>query len=296
MKPGRMVMLVLGTLSALLGLGLVAAAAGTGWLNIQQRDEGFFTSSTERFEASSNAITSVGVDIMVGQRLPDVIPSDTAGSILVRGASATAGKDIFIGVAEQQDVARYLDGVRRSEIRELELRPFRVEYRDVPGTRTPARPGAQTFWAASATGAGTQELRWDLRPGSWAIVVMNADATAPIAADLQGGIRSDLLWPLFVGLLIAGLVLLAIGVPLIVAGAMGLGRHGPPPQRPTAGPPAAVPAAGSPYMTSPAGSGAAPPPPPPAVGLFSNVPYPARLNGRLDLALSRWMWLVKWFL
>jgi hypothetical protein len=187
-----MVMLVLGTLSALLGLGLVAAAAGTGWLNIQQRDEGFFTSSTERFEASSNAITSVGVDIMVGQRLPDVIPSDTAGSILIRGASATAGKDLFIGVAEQQDVARYLDGVRRSEIRELELRPFRVEYRDVPGTRTPARPGAQTFWTASATGAGTQELRWDLRPGSWAIVVMNADATAPIAADLQGGIRSDL--------------------------------------------------------------------------------------------------------
>jgi ABC-type multidrug transport system fused ATPase/permease subunit len=297
MKPGRVVMLVLGTLSALLGLGLLAAAAGTGWLNIQQRDEGFFTSSTERFEASSNAITSVGLDIMVGQRLPDAIPSDTAGSILLRGASAIAGKDIFIGVARQEDVARYLDGVRRSEIRELNLRPFRVEYRDLPGTRTPARPGAQTFWAASATGAGTQELRWDLTPGSWAIVVMNADATAPVAADLQGGIRSDLLWPLFVGLLIAGIVLLAIGVPLIVAGAMGLGRHGPPPPRPTAGPPPAVPAGGgSAYSAGPAGGGAAAPPPPPAVGLFSNVPYPARLSGHLDPALSRWMWLVKWFL
>jgi Domain of unknown function (DUF4389) len=323
MKPSRIVMLVLGTLSALLGLGLLAGAAGVGWLNFQQRDEGYFTSSTERFEVSSNAITSVGLDIMAGRRLPDVIPSDSAGSILLRGASGTAGKDIFIGIAPQQDMERYLDGVKRSEIRDLEVRPLRVEYREIPGTRTPARPSAQTFWTASATGAGTQELRWDLRPGSWAIVVMNADASAPVAAELQGGIRSDLLWPLFVGLLISGIVLLAIGVPLIVAGAMGLGRHGPPPQYPTAGPPAAVPGgtaplanaaagppygAGTPYGAGSAGSvgppygggspgsGAAVPPPPPAVGLFSNAPYPARLSGHLDPVLSRWMWLVKWFL
>lgn len=296
MKTGRVVMLVLGTLAALLGLGLLAGAAGAGWLNFQQRDKGYFTSSMERFEANSNAITSVGLDIMAGRKLPDVIPSDSAGSIFLRGASATAGKDIFIGVAPQQDVARYLDGVRHSEIRELELRPFRVEYRDVPGTRTPARPSAQNFWTASATGAGTQELRWDLRPGSWAIVVMNADASAPVSADLQGGIRSGLLWPLFLALLIGGLVLLAIGVPLIVAGAMGLGRQGPLPERPTAGPPAPVPGtAGTPGGAGPLAGGNAQPAPA-AVGLFSNSPYPAHLSGQLDPALSRWMWLVKWFL
>lgn len=296
MKTGRMVMLVLGTLAALLGLGLLAGAAGTGWLNFQQRDEGYFTSSSERFEAGSNAIISVGTDIMAGGKLPDVIPSDSAGSILLRGVSAAAGKDIFIGIAPQQDVARYLDGVKHSEIRELELRPFRVEYRDVPGTRIPARPSAQDFWATSATGAGTQELRWDLRPGSWAIVVMNADASAPVSADLQAGIRSDLLWPLFVALLIGGLVLLAIGVPLIVAGAMGLGRHGAAPQRPTAGPPGAVPGTtGTPAGAGPPAGGTAPPAPA-AVGLFSGSPYPARLSGQLDPALSRWMWLVKWFL
>ena len=85
MRTGRIVMLVLGTLLALLGLGFVAAAAGAGWLHFQQRDEGFFTSSTERFETSSNAITSLGLDVMVGQRMPDFLPSDTAGSILVRG-------------------------------------------------------------------------------------------------------------------------------------------------------------------------------------------------------------------
>ncbi|WP_395399974.1 DUF4389 domain-containing protein [Arthrobacter sp. UC242_113] len=358
MKPGRMVMLVLGTLAALLGLGLLAGAAGVGWLNFQQRDEGYFTTQSHRFDAASSAITTAGLDVMVQGRLPDVIPSETAGSILLRGAAATPGKGIFVGIAPQQDAARYLEGVKRSEIRELNLRPFRVDYTEVPGTRTPARPGAQNFWAASAEGTGTQELRWNVLPGSWTVVVMNADATAPVSVDLQAGVRSDLLWPLFLWLLIAGIVLLVIGVPLIVAGAMGLGRHGPPPhllpahyppgqhqpghypagqplaghapplETPTQGPPAAAgvpgsagtpgmqpgpypaaeypaaayPAAGYPAPGYPApgypapGGGAGAPPPPAVVDQFENPRYPARLTGHIDPALSRWMWLVKWFL
>jgi hypothetical protein len=368
MKPGRMVMLVLGTIAALLGLGLLAGAAGVGWLNFQQRDEGYFTTQSHRFDAASSAITTAGLDVMVSGRLPDVIPSETAGSILLRGAAANPGKGIFIGVAPQQEASRYLEGVKRSEIRELNLRPFRVDYTEVPGTRTPARPGAQNFWAASAEGTGTQELKWNILPGSWTVVVMNADATAPVSVDLQAGVRSDLLWPLFLWLLIAGIVLLVIGVPLIVAGAMGLGRHGPPPhvppgqdypaqyqpgryppghplaghappvESPTAGPPAAAgatgplassavpggsagvppgnagvppgttpvppgmqpasyPAPGYPAPGYPApGGGAGAPPPPAVVDLLENPRYPARLTGHVDPALSRWMWLVKWFL
>ncbi|MGN7253135.1 DUF4389 domain-containing protein [Arthrobacter sp. SAFR-014] len=357
MKPGRMVMLVLGTLAALLGLGLLAGAAGVGWLNFQQRDEGYFTTQSHRFDAASSAITTAGLDVMVRGRLPDVIPSQAAGSVLLRGSAASPGKGIFIGIAPQQDAARYLEGVKRSEIRELNLRPFRVDYTEVPGTRTPARPGAQNFWVTFAEGTGTQELKWNILPGSWTVVVMNADATAPVSVDLQAGVRSDLLWPLFLWLLIAGIVLLAIGVPLIVAGAMGLGRHGPPPHLPpgqyqpghyppgqyqpghplAAGPPAAAgatgpfpssavpdgsaggsagppsmqpgpypaasyPAAGYPapgYPTpgypAPAG-GAGAPPPPAVVDQFENPRYPARLTGHIDPALSRWMWLVKWFL
>jgi hypothetical protein len=285
MKPGRMVMLVLGTLAALLGLGLLAGAAGVGWLNFQQRDEGYFTTQSHRFDAASSAITTAGLDVMVSGRLPDVIPSETAGSILLRGAAASPGKGIFIGIAPQQDAGRFLEGVKRSEIRELNLRPFRVDYTEVPGTRTPARPRAQNFWVASAEGTGTQELKWNILPGSWTVVVMNADATAPVSVDLQAGVRSDLLWPLFLWLLIAGIVLLVIGVPLIVAGAMGLGRHGPPPhlppdqyrpgryppdhplaghapaaETPTAGPPAAAGATG-PLASSavPGGSTGVPP-------------------------------------
>ena len=303
MKPGRIVMLVLGTLSALLGLGLLAGAGFTGWANYQQRDGGYFTTPSERYTADSYALTSPRLDIMTDAR-PGIDPAVIPGSVMLRGSTADSARQIFIGIAPQAEVAKYLTDVRHSEVTEVRFSPFRAEYRDVSGTKPPARPADQTFWAASATGPGSQELKWDLRPGNWAVVIMNADASSPVSVDLRGGARSDLLWPVFLGLLIGGIVLLAVGVPLIVAGAAGLGR-GAPPQGPGPGP-----HPGAPYASSaPAGQpygGASPPAQPyggaPYVAPHPGGPppgsyvYPARLSGYLDPHLSRWLWLVKWFL
>lgn len=201
-------------------------------------------------------------------------------------------------MARQSDVDRYLANVQRSEVIDVRFRPFRADYRDVPGSKVPAPPGQQDFWAATARGAGTQRLEWDVEPGNWALVIMNADASSQVAVDLQAGFRSDLLWPVFLGLLISGLVLLAVGVPIIVAGAAGLGRHGPPLPYPArqeqqAGQ-VSLPAA--PPVQQTAGV-----PPATAADLSAPVaadkrPYPARLSGHLDANLSRGMWLIKWFL
>lgn len=296
MRPGRIVMLILGTLSALIGLGLLAGAGVTGWANYQQRDNRYFTSPSERYTTDSFALTSPRLNIMTRGGLSDSAPIDVAGSVLLRG-SADAGKDIFIGIAPRNDVAAYLADVKHSEIAEVRFSPFRVLYREVPGARTPARPADQSFWTAKATGPGVQQLEWDIRSGSWAVVIMNADASAPVAVDLQAGARSDLLWPVFIGLLIGGIVFLLIGVPLIVAGAAGLGRGkgGPPApgqRQPAHAYGAQAPAAqvygGQPYAGQPYAAGM-----PPGGGA---VVYPARLSGYLDRDLSRWLWLVKWFL
>jgi hypothetical protein len=309
MKPGRIVMLVLGTLAALLGLGLLAGAGFTGWANYQQRDGGYFTTPSERYTVDSYALTSPRLNVMTDAGPSGVDPAAMAGSVMLRGSAADSAQQIFIGIAPQAEVAAYLSGVRHSELTEVRFSPFRAQYRDVSGTKPPARPAEQTFWTASATGPGTQELRWDLRSGDWAVVIMNADASSPVSVDLRGGARSDLLWPVFIGLLIGGIVLLAVGVPLIVAGAAGLGRGGPPqgpgqqphPGTPYAGAPyGGVPSSGGPYGAipyagaPPAGSpyAAAPPGGAPPGGYV----YPARLSGYLDPQLSRWLWLVKWFL
>ena len=64
MKPIRVVLLVLGSLIALLGFGLVAGGAGLGWALATQRDDaGFFATSTERLETDSYALTSDRIDL-----------------------------------------------------------------------------------------------------------------------------------------------------------------------------------------------------------------------------------------
>jgi hypothetical protein len=307
MRPGRIVMLVLGALSALLGLGLLAGAGVAGWANYQQRDNGYFTTPTGRFAADSYALTSPRLGVPAQDRFSDTAPVNVPGGIVIRGSAADPTRQIFIGIAPQAAVAAYLADVKHSEVTDVRLSPFRAQYLVVPGSRTPPQPAGQGFWTAAATGPGSQELKWDLRSGNWALVIMNADASTPVAVDLQAGVRSDVLWPIFVGLLIGGLLLLAVGVPLIVAGAAGLGRSLPsPPGSPPAGPrgpgqgygvqgpwtgSAGQPAAGArpglpPHPVQPSAA-------PPSAG---GVVYPARLSGYPDPNLSRWLWLVKWLL
>ncbi len=64
MKPLRIISLVIGSLLALVGFELLAGGGVLGWAQATQRDgDGFFTTSTERFETSSYALTSAKVDL-----------------------------------------------------------------------------------------------------------------------------------------------------------------------------------------------------------------------------------------
>ncbi|HSO91699.1 MAG TPA: DUF4389 domain-containing protein, partial [Arthrobacter sp.] len=293
MRPGRIVMLVLGTLSALLGLGLLASAGAAGFANYLQRDNGYFTTPSERYATNSYALTTPRLDIMADEGVPDTAPLGVVGSVMI-GGSAAAGKEIFIGIGPRSDVEAYVNDVSHSVITEVRFNPFRVDYRDVAGAQVPARPADQGFWAASASGTGEQQLEWDLRSGSWAVVIMNADASAPVVVDMKAGARSNLLWPVFIGLLVGGIVFLLIGVPLIVLGAAGLGRGKGGPPQPGQLQPSSADSAPQLYA-----AGAAPGA---AAGAAAGVPpgtgvvYPARLSGYLDPNLSRWKWLVKWLL
>jgi hypothetical protein len=132
----------------------------------------------------------------------------------------------------------------------------------VPGATTPGRPAAAGIWAASASGPGEQTATWKPTDGSWAVVVMNADGRAGVAADVSAGAEIDLLIWIAVGLLGAGVALMAGGGALIAFGAGGLraaeatGEH----------------------------------------ALAEGHAHPVAVDARLDEPLSRWLWLVKWFL
>ena len=320
-KPAAIILLILGILITLPGLAALAGGAVASAVGTVQGD-GYLTSGTSRFSVSSFALTSPRADA-IGEDVPGRLPFDV-GTLRLRVESVTPDKPVFIGIGPQADVEQYLSGVHHSELLNIRQRPFRAEYRDVPGGNPASPPADQRFWTASVSGAGQQELTWNITPGTWEVVVMNADASSGVDVQAQAGFRSDLIQPAATGLLVGGIIALLIGIPLIIFGAAGLGRHAASPaggpaggSTGTGGPPVGGPGTGAPPSSGAAypgaaypgtaypgagypGAGAVPeavsPPQPTAMVAGGRPGYPSRLLGDLDPGLSRWMWLVKWFL
>ena len=275
MHVGKVVMLVVGTLLVLLGGAAAIGALVLGWFFVVQRADGFITGPEGTLRTQTHALVSERLDLVTDDQSPTGLRSEDIGRLLVQATATDPASAVFVGIAPVGEVESYLSGIAHTVVTDLRFEPFDATYRDVPGGDTPAAPSAQQFWVASAEGTGTQQVEWDLRDGTWTVVVMNADASAGIGVDVRAGIHIDLLGPAVLALLVIGLVLLAVGVPLLLAGAVGLGRHGPPPPGPVS-----APATGATPVTAPSHPAA--------------VPYPVHLRGDLDEPLSRWLWLVKW--
>lgn len=256
----RVALLIGGILLGLLGLITASLAAASGWATYQQRDGRYLTGPTERYSVSSYALTTTELSVLTGQQQPTA--SAPVASVLVRATAADPGQAVFIGVASADQAAGYLRDVDHAQLTQVSFAPFRPVYREIQGTRTPAPPGEQTFWAASSEGTGAQSLELTLQPGTWVVVIMNADASPSVAVDLTAGVRTALLGPITAGLTVGALLLLGGAVALLIIGAAGLGR-------------AAAPVTGSVVTASRA--------------------YPAELSGELE-PVSRGLWLVKWIL
>ncbi len=236
MGAKRILLLVFGSLIGLLGLA-VAIGGATALIayGVGRDEDGYFTTSTERFQTRGYALVSEEVDLgSEGDAAGPVSLGDLA-SVRVQAVGA-AGRPIFVGIGPRDDVRAYLDTVSYDEVTDVDFDPFRVDYRPHPGVGTPGPPEQQAFWVARAAGPGLQTLDWELEGGTWSLVVMNADAAPVVAADLELGVKIKILLGLGIGLLVGGLIALGIGVTMVVFGTRGKGRA--PPPATAAGPPA----------------------------------------------------------
>ena len=64
MRAGRIVLLVIGSICALMAFGILVAGAGLGVALATQRDShGFFTTSNEPFHTRTAAVTTESIDL-----------------------------------------------------------------------------------------------------------------------------------------------------------------------------------------------------------------------------------------
>jgi hypothetical protein len=267
MRTRNVVLLVVGAIVAVLGLGALAAGGGLLWAYGTQRDaDGFYTTSELHLVSDGYAVTTDEVDLSAEPG--DWFPSPGAFEVRVTATAVGTERAVFLGIAPADDVAAYLDGVAHDELTRVNGWTGDVRAREVSGGPPIGAPADQDIWTASAEGTGTQSLTWDVERGSWALVVMNADATTGVAVTATAGAAVDFLLPLGIGLLVAGFLIVLIGAAFLIGGA------------------GAAPA-------TPAGEQA-----PLAEDelRLATTRYPVAIEGRLDPQLSRGMWLVKWLL
>lgn len=267
MRPVRVLALILGSILIIPAavLLLSGGALGAAWLFERDGDD-YFDGSLGRIESETVAVTAEDLDFRTDPGDPDWLLDALDVDIRIRSTAAASGTPTFIGVAAENDVDRYLAGVAHAEIVELndDLDP---EYRQRTGDTTIAPPVDQNFWEVSASGTGTQEIEWQATDGRWAVVVMNADGSTNVAADIDVGVKSDAVVPIALTFVALGTLLAATAVTFIIVGALGASHP---------------PAEAAPGAAIETGRGA--------------YRSPVILSASLDPGLSRWKWLVKWIL
>jgi hypothetical protein len=216
-RGGRTAATVTGAVAAVLSMFLIAVGVVLLWGDAHVDDDGYLSSAREPFATSTYAMRTDNLDLDL----------DGAGWFLDRAgvggvrieAQARNGKPAFVGIARSRDVSAYLSGTLHTSIRDVSYSPFRASYRDSGGRRGPANPTDQGFWAASAHGAGTQTVTWNVQEGDWSVVVMNADASRDVDAAVRVGAEAP-------AMATAGLVSLGGGLLLaVLAGALLIRRR-----------------------------------------------------------------------
>jgi hypothetical protein len=208
----RVVLVVLGSILALVGLaGFVAGGTAVVLDGTQRDSSGYLMTDSKYYATGTYAFVSGTYRGAASDDL--VVPDDVLGTVRVRVNSEWPA---FAGIATPAAVRSYLGDVQHEVAPNFDSRRSSFQ---VVGEHAPSSaPAEQTFWAAQVSGSGTQVLQWRPRSGDWRVVVMNADGSPGVKAEVSVGARMpNLLW-IGLGVLGGAVLALTLGVGLIYRG------------------------------------------------------------------------------
>lgn len=218
---GRVATLVIG---ALLTFGAAGAFVGGGtlvWANQQLREGDYLMSPEAAVTTEQYAVVSESVHLEGGGL--DWVVDEVVGDVRLEVTASDPNVDVFVGVAPSADVARYLQDVGYAEIDDIDRardgRSARVVLTEHPAGAPTVLPTDSDIWIAATSGSGTQSLTWRASEGDWTLLVMPADGTAGMSAELRIGASVPGLPWVIAGIFAAGAALLALGGALIAVAA-----------------------------------------------------------------------------
>ena len=214
---GRVVAVVAGALTLIGALGLLLGAAVTGIGGAVLRDDqGYLMTPSASVASVGAAVVSQDLDVHGGVSSMK-LPRALLGRAKIQ-VDPPVGGSMFVGLAHTDDVTSYLAGVAHSVLVDPgdpgNGRQPRYHY--FAGAPQAQSPSSLHIWVASASGQGRQTITWPVQAGSWTLVVMNSDGVRPVTAQVAVGATVPALHWLAIGLLVAGCVVLAGAVVLLV--------------------------------------------------------------------------------
>jgi hypothetical protein len=211
---GRLALIVIGGMIAVLTTLILCGAIFLHWVNGKRDADGYFSTGNAQIASDTYAVTS---DVDVHRGLISVIGKDGFSRVRIRVRSNHSAL-VFLGVARPHDVSLYLRDTRHTALTDFDLAPFRPHYRTTAGDQAPADPADQAIWTASAVGTEQATLNWDVRSGGWTLVLMNADGSAGVDATVTAGAQVPVIGQAAWIVTAAGLAVLALGGLLIALG------------------------------------------------------------------------------
>lgn len=195
----RFARIALGLLLALAGsLATVAGAAAAFWL----------VGPDNTISTPSRKLASTGLAVVSAPTL-----LDRHGPTL--HVSASGDKPLFIGVAQDLDVRDYLSGVAHTRVISFDP-PATFGTQDLRGGDKMLTPPGELDWWVAQSAPGAQSISWPVQDGRYDVVVMNADGSPAVGAQVTFGVQVHRLFGICLLVLGAGVVVLALGLALML--------------------------------------------------------------------------------
>ena len=213
-RGARIVLLVSAALASVAAVGAVGLGALALWGESEKDERGYLSTNSQSFAAGTHAIATESLDMDL-DGAEELVDSTSLGDVRL-GVESQSGKPLFVGIARTDQVSSYLSDVSHTILTDVDFDPFEAFYSRQAGERSPAAPGGERIWAASAQGAGSQTLTWEVEDGDWSIVVMNADGSPGVQADISAGAKLPYLTEIGWSALGGGAILLLTAATLVV--------------------------------------------------------------------------------